>query len=548
MARLALAGEAYTMRSLAAAAQTCTNLYAEKIEDPNETAKGKAVLFGTPGRHLWKTLTTIDAAATPLRGLWTGGGRLFVFAGSKYFELNSAGALVGSVRTIVNAANNPVQAFGNGNQLLIISDTTVYIDNGLGPVAINIGASAGTVDTNGTLVTWVSGDKFPEGLSWSGKSITINAVVYTIDRVSDSTQLYLTGTAGIQTGVAYSQAGEALTGTTGAYNDKYFFVSRPNSNQVNFSAILDGSNWNGLDFFLKDGYPDHVRSIFANNEQLYAFGEETLQPYQDTGNATTPWQPIKGAMQRYGSCSPWGPIAIDGRVFFLGGSGGGVSAYVLDGFTPKRISTHAIEEQWNSASLGYAAVSYAYLEEGHSFWVINFGTQTWAYDTTTGAWHERKGYALGSFVPATTLYHAYVEWGNGTKQHLTGGGDAKVYDTSVNFYDDNGADIKVQRALPYQFNDGRRMYFGRMNLEAETGAVASGAEPVVSRDYSDDRGQTFSTPVDAGLGTHNQYSRRVFWPLGGSCNAPGRVWRLSAVGQSKIAWIECDCDIEMGSV
>lgn len=555
--RLALAGQTYSMRSLAAAAQTCTNLYPEKIEDPAERAKAEAVLFGCPGRHLFKNLTVIDAAATPLRGIWTGGGRCFVFAGTKYFEISSAGALIGSVRTIANPANYPVQAFGNGNQLMIVSNGQVYIDNGAGPVSVAIGSVAGRVNTDGGLVTWVSGDQFPQGLPY-GTAITIDGQSTTIGSVSDPTQLYINSvlTGDPLTNVVYTITGATLTGVTGAYLKSYFAVNRPSGGspdlgrQINYSAILDGTSWFGTDTFQKAGYPDYCRSILANNDQLIAFGTETIQFYTVTAD-TTVFQPIDGTMANVGSISPWGPVAINNQVFFVGGAKGAISAYVLDGYTPRRISTHAIEEQWNAAALGSSCVSYAYQEEGHCFWVIYFPTpvaQTWVYDTITGAWHERKLYTAGAFAPAVTCYHAYVEWPNGTKQHLTGGPtDAKVYDTSVNFYDDDGADMQWERCLPYLYNGGKRIYCGRMDLEMETGTVASGAEPVVSRASSDDRGHTFSTDEDAGIGLHNDYSKVVSWPLDGSCDT-GRVYRLRGHGQSKIALVALNLDVEMGSV
>lgn len=61
---------------------------------------------------------------------------------------------------------------------------------------------SGTVDTNGTTVTWKTGDKF--STSWpKNKTIIINDVVYRIASVTSDTVLVLTATAGNQTGVAF---------------------------------------------------------------------------------------------------------------------------------------------------------------------------------------------------------------------------------------------------------------------------------------------------------------------------------------------------------
>lgn len=61
---------------------------------------------------------------------------------------------------------------------------------------------AGTVNTVGTAVTWVSGDKFSTG--WAAdKVIVINSVAYSVVSVTSDTALMLKATAGNQSAVAY---------------------------------------------------------------------------------------------------------------------------------------------------------------------------------------------------------------------------------------------------------------------------------------------------------------------------------------------------------
>ncbi len=175
------------------------------------------------------------------------------------------------------------------------------------------------------------------------------------------------------------------------------------------------------------------------------------------------------------------------------------------------------------------------------------------YDLTTGAWHQRATYSGGNFGPYGRQFHTFVtnsdtsgnDWGAGGK-HLVGGDGStgKVYEQSLNFYDDDGSDIVWQRDTNYLYNGGNRIYYGRNNLDMETGTVASGAAPVVTRYYSDDRGQTFVMPQAASLGTHNQFAVRVFWPPSGSSH--GRVYRYTGAGKSKVALVNCDIDTTKG--
>lgn len=75
-------------------------------------------------------------------------------------------------------------------------------------------AFSGIVNTNGTYVTWESGDNFNPDGSWTGKTITIATFNYVISSVFGGTSLQLTSSAGINTGVAYSINAPAYTTVT----------------------------------------------------------------------------------------------------------------------------------------------------------------------------------------------------------------------------------------------------------------------------------------------------------------------------------------------
>jgi hypothetical protein len=528
-------------------------LYAEVIEDPNEHQKNSAVLYGVPGRHVFKDMTVIDARFAHIRGIWSGGGRCFVAGGNGsgtsdgcYCEVNSSGALVGSVRTISNNAvnglsNSPVQFYANGNQLMIVGGGFAYIDSGGGPVVVSQSAYSGTVDTITVVgihaVTWVSGDKFDPGMV--GQTITINGSSYTVSVYGNEDQIFLSSTAGTQTGVAYS--------TTGFFQDTYFGITRPESNQYNISAANDrtGAVWSGLDYGTKSSYPDHLQTVISNND-LFLFGVESTDIHRNTGNAGFPFQAMQGANFRIGTSSAWNPIGINGQVFFLGvNEVGRIIAYTMSGYQPQRISNHAIENQWSSANLGSNAISYSQIYDGHSFWVINMGAQTWMYDLTSQVWTQRYD---GSYATAWTAFpmqfHTYIpEFGNG-KHLVASNASGTVYEESLSFYDNDGADISWERTLPHFYADGKMQYFGRMTLEMETGGTPSGT-PSVILDYSDDRGQTFTGARTASVGSTGQYSIRVFWPANGSSR--DRVFRLRGKGQYRVALIALDLDYRVGA-
>ncbi len=90
--------------------------------------------------------------------------------------------------------------------------------------------SAGVVNTNGTAVTWVSGDEFSS--AWVSGTITINGVGYTISAATRLT-LTLTATAGVQTAVTYSQ-----TPTYNTHMLSWSYVEGDSYLQAKFSMYM----------------------------------------------------------------------------------------------------------------------------------------------------------------------------------------------------------------------------------------------------------------------------------------------------------------------
>src|SRR5215831_4726270 len=113
--RIPLVGESYTLRNPAAAAQQTLNLMPQWIDDPEEKGKNKGILQGCPGYH-----SMINLGSSPIRGLWSGGGRLFVaYDGGTLVEIgqgtyvggnpSTGTATVLSTTSIGTFDSNPVQ-------------------------------------------------------------------------------------------------------------------------------------------------------------------------------------------------------------------------------------------------------------------------------------------------------------------------------------------------------------------------------------------------------------------------------------------------------
>ena len=131
---------------------------------------------------------------------------LYLFQGGAYEQMPVSYMVDPDWKRINFAKGSNSTKTAGWNGLRVVDDKDkqrVYV---IAPLSCN-----GTCNTSGTAVTWVSGDPFPTSLVANGTSnfgvtttVTINGSGYTLSSVTDSTHLTLTGSAGTQTGVAFS--------------------------------------------------------------------------------------------------------------------------------------------------------------------------------------------------------------------------------------------------------------------------------------------------------------------------------------------------------
>ena len=154
-----------------------------------------------------------------------------------------------------------------------------------------------------------------------------------------------------------------------------------------------------------------------------------------------------------------------------GSSRGGPFAVYAQGYKPRRVSTHAIEEAWAGYSKISDAVSYSMIENGHHLWVITFPTanHTWVYDATEQLWHERGWWNGTGWDRERGLFHAYVDLGTGPKHYVGDWQSGKIYVMSPSSADDAGTTIYWQRIAPYIADEEQRIAHYRFQLDAGAG-------------------------------------------------------------------------------
>lgn len=321
------------------------------------------------------------------------------------------------------------------------------------------------------------------------------------------------------------------------YQDGYFIVSGKADSPsfwINTTAY-DGASWDALDFASAEGAPDNTIGVISDHRELWLFGDQSAEVWVNTGSTDFPFQRSGNTFIEHG-CAAGGTVAkADNTVFWLGADekGQGI-VWRASGYTPQRISTHALELAFADYTLS-DAFSFTYQQEGHIFYVLTFPTDgaTWVYDCSTQQWGERAWRnpitgALGRWRANCLCYF---------NEHLVGDWESgNVYALDMETYTDNGDPLVRIRAAQTVENEQRRIKFGTLQIDMETGVGTSsgqGSAPQLMLRWSDDGGHTWSNQRTTSIGAIGEYSAEAkFRRLGSGKN---RVFEISMSDPVKFA-------------
>lgn len=310
-----------------------------------------------------------------------------------------------------------------------------------------------------------------------------------------------------------------LGATTVAEIDGIFIFNKPNSQTFYTSPIY----WNGtsaLDgtyFALKDNAPDNLVAVFENGRQLWLIGEATTEPWYNAGGSTFSFSRLEGGLMQIG-CAAAQSVARNGPdlVWLARSERGENSVIMTKGYQYQVISTQALSYALTQYPVISDAIGYIYSEEGHEFYVLIFPTAdvTWAFDFTTGMWHQRA-----SFDPLTAQFHRQrvnclvnfagmrvgVDYTNG-----------KIYQQTRQAYADDQYPLIAVRRAPHVWdkNDRNRVINSRLQLDFFPGsgiATGQGQTPQAMLCWSNDGGQTFGNEHWTTIGAQGQTLNRAIW-------------------------------------
>lgn len=295
--------------------------------------------------------------------------------------------------------------------------------------------------------------------------------------------------------------------------DNFLVYNNPNSNQ--WGATDAGSVVSqALSFASVLSAPGNLIGLIVVSRQVFLLAENTGEVWVDAGLFPFPFQIVPGTTIQHG-CVAAGSIARLGESFaWLAKDtrGMGIVA-MMNGYTPTRISTHAIETAIASYSVISDAVAYTYQQAGHEFYMLTFPTAdvTWCYDLATGKWHRRAWRDSYNVLHRHRSNCAAVFAG----QVLVGDWEnGNVYAMSQSNYTDAGATLPCIRRCPHLTNDLKQTYYSDLQLQFQPGVglqTGQGDDPQAMLTWSDDGGSTWSNQHWATIGRVGKYKNRAMW-------------------------------------
>lgn len=307
-------------------------------------------------------------------------------------------------------------------------------------------------------------------------------------------------------------------------NSKFVFM-QSGSNIIFHSELNDGLTYLALDQYIVVQYPKNVGLIVYRNT-LYCFGDYVAVPFADQGQSEFAFRPIPGAVIDVGLASVGAKVLFrDSFVFVGSGENAERSIWLFSG-RPQKISSEPIDFIIQNKSPFDVTNSYMmrHSQNGADFACLKMGDSCFVFDLSTSLWHERSSVIGGNKVNwrVTSIQQAY------NRVFVLDSDLSSLGEITDSAFDEYG--VRIHRVITTQpfTNSGKTTRVYAIEAYFDVGYEAG---DVLTLEYSDDGGFTWSEPISRGLGAIGEYGRRVIFDrLGSFTNT--RVLRFTYTGRN----------------
>jgi hypothetical protein len=297
-------------------------------------------------------------------------------------------------------------------------------------------------------------------------------------------------------------------------------------------------SFDALNFATAEGSPDNLVGMKVDHREAILFGTKSVEIWTNTGTAGFPFERSVNGFVELGCLNGKTIAKLDNSVFWLASD---FTVRRLDGVTPIRVSTHALDQFLTNIDIA-SARAYSYSQDGHLFYVLTCSDGTWAYDVTTQQWAERGTYG-------DTFWHAQCYESAFGKQLVGDATSNRIGELDPFTFTEFGQTQRMEWTYQPVYAEERRAYHDRLEIVMETGVgltIGQGSDPQVMLSYSDDGGSTWTNAPNRSLGARGERRRRVIWYGLGSCEQ--RVYRAAVSDPVPVTVMDTLLDIRGGSL
>ena len=345
------------------------------------------------------------------------------------------------------------------------------------------------------------------GQTIQGAGVTLGTIITALGTGTGGVGTYtLSVSSTVAVGVTmYGINFSVLPSTDGAFSgantvdiiDNYFVYNNPTTQQWGASDLLSPIS-PPTSYSLKDGAPDDLVALIVDHREVYLMGEISSEVWTDVGTVPFPFQRIPGTSTQHGIAAPFSLYRLGNSFAYVSRNNRGQAQIMqMEGYIPKRISTHAVENTLANKYVG-DAISWTYQLEGHEVFVVTFPSLdlTWAYDATTAMWHKWL------YTATDSTYQRHRGNCCAVFQGLVIVGDyenGKLYELDKTNYTDDGQNVRRLRRAPHLVTEFQRQYFDELQIQFQPGVGTTGLSgPAIITDSNTIfLGDTYTITADA---------------------------------------------------
>ena len=293
-----------------------------------------------------------------------------------------------------------------------------------------------------------------------------------------------------------------------------FFVVTTDAKKIIKSSANDGLVWSALDFTTAAADPDAIVAPIVVKNKLMITGTETIEGFDNLGLSGFPFQ-RNGLFVQKGCFAPLSLVNINDNLMFIGGGVDESPAiWTLNGSTPMKVSTTAIDEKLQGFTQAEIAQSFAvsYAQAGAYFVEFSLPSITFVYDIITQLWHERESQIIVGEGRTQNIRHRVNALSTAYGRiFVADSQDGRIGVLALDIYTEYERPILRTFSLQPFADMGTSMSVNSVELTMEPG-VGNEAQPNPEIRMSTSRdGRKFNDPIPSLIGKIGEYDTRQIW-------------------------------------